>query len=717
MSRHLGPLWLSRRAWYMLARRTGRLARRDHVRGWQDLPLAGLVKDPALARDDALFDQWRRRPRPFFFQPTDIEARGADWKQFDSATTTPISAADKVRSGRIRCFDHCAAAPDGSPDWHWNVSNDQRAPDDVHWSLISDFALGDIKYIWELSRFGFTFDLVRAYARTGDPSYAETFWRLVESWHAANHPYFGANWKCEQESALRLMAWCFGLFGFGAAAATTPARFAMLAQLAAATGRRIVEHLYYPLSQNNNHGMTAAAGLWTIGLLFPELREAVRWKTIGRECLESLARRLIYDDGAFAQHSTNYQRLLLHAYVWSIRLAQLHGEPIAPDVVQRVGRSAALLYQLQDAKTGRVPCYGHHDGALILPLSNCDRDDFRPALGAAHYLATGRRCYEAGPWDEDLLWLFGPSALSAPLDAPPRTDLAAETGGYYTLRTPSGFAFTRCASFRHRPSQADLLHVDIWWRGQNIAVDAGTYHYNAPPPWDNALGSTAVHNTVTVEGRDQMRKVSRFLWLPWPKGKVLRRGRSTHGALAVLEGLHDGFQRQGLAATHGRMIWRLGEEHFLILDRVAALDSATLHCRLHWLLNDFSTQQEPSSGLVLNTPQGDYVVQLGTSCGHAAVSLVRGDAESTRGWRSPDYAVKVPALSLALDFLAPGDVVWSLLGPSPARAWLENDELAVETDSGRARLTLNTSQPFPTCRRAEWRTAGKDLVDTWSYQA
>ena len=33
----------------------------------------------------------------------------------------------------------------------------------------------------------------------------------------------------------------------------------------------------------------------------------------------------------------------------------------------------------------------------------------------------------------------------------------------------------------------DQLHLDLWWRGLNIAQDAGTYLYNADPPWDNPL--------------------------------------------------------------------------------------------------------------------------------------------------------------------------------------------------------------------------------------
>ena len=39
---------------------------------------------------------------------------------------------------------------------------------------------------------------------------------------------------------------------------------------------------------------------------------------------------------------------------------------------------------------------------------------------------------------------------------------------------------------------------------ENIALDGGTYSYNAPAPWNLGLAGTCWHNTVTVDGRAQM---------------------------------------------------------------------------------------------------------------------------------------------------------------------------------------------------------------------
>src|SRR4029077_3659749 len=168
--------------------------------------------------------------------------------------------------------------------------------------------------------------------------------------------------------------------------------------------------LDYALSQRNNHGISEGLGLWTIGLLFPELRASARRRERGRRVLEEQGRALIYEDGSFSQHSVNYHRLMLHAYIWSIRLGDLHGRPLSDELRRRVARAGDWLYQMQDDFTGRAPNYGPNDGALILPLSNCAYPDLRPVVQATRYLTTGTRSFGPGPWDEDLFWIFGAGA-------------------------------------------------------------------------------------------------------------------------------------------------------------------------------------------------------------------------------------------------------------------------------------------------------------------
>jgi hypothetical protein len=133
---------------------------------------------------------------------------------------------------------------------------------------------------------------------------------------------------------------------------------------------------------------------------------------------------------------------------------------------------------------------------LLLPLTSCDYQDYRPSLQAAHYLVHRRFCFAAGPWDEMGEWLFAAEFDGGATEIEEHTVSVSSSGtfGYLKLATRSGFAMLRAAEYRDRPAQADQLHLDVWWRGENIACDAGTYLYGGDPPWQNGLARTVVHN-------------------------------------------------------------------------------------------------------------------------------------------------------------------------------------------------------------------------------
>ena len=686
---YFGTAWLFYRLGYAVRQYVGLLRVQMPGMDWNAQPLQGKLQDPSLADPEVYLDYRRNHAPSFFFSFKDRSQYAPFFLLWDTEEHNPVNTAQNIERGVFSYFAHLPVEIGFPPSWHRNPLTGQQTPQDLHWSQIPDFGFGDIKVVWEPNRFGFVYALVRAYWRTGEERYAELFWQLVEDWCIKNPPQQGANWKCGQETSFRVMAWCFGLHGFLGCLATTAERVAMLAQMIAVSGQRIEANISYALSQRNNHGVSEGIGLWTIGILFPEFRSAAKWRAKGREVLETLGRELIYDDGSFSQHSANYHRLMLHDYLWGLRLGELNNQPFSKELQERIAQACLFLYQLQDEETGRLPCYGQNDGALILPLNNCGYGDFRPVLQATSYLSTGIRYYHEGPWDEDLLWLFGPQAVEAPVEHLARVDLHADIGGYYTLRSQTGFVFTRCATFRDRPAQADMLHVGVWWKGQNIALDAGTYSYNAPEPWNNPLARTAYHNTVMVDDTDQMERVGKFLWLPWLQSQVSEDKRSAEGFLAYWEGMHNGYQRLQSPVNHRRGILRIGEEYWLVLDRLWSEDIHTY--RLHWLLLDCPYEWQESTGhLSLNTPVGPYDVQLAELEKEGGYSLVRADRESPRGWRASYYSSREPALSLALELQGQTTFFWTLFGPQPAGVTYAEGTLCIESAEWNTTLQVQT---------------------------
>jgi asparagine synthase (glutamine-hydrolysing) len=686
--RYFGVRWVIHRVRFAVERRTGAHARRER---FLNIASADWLRRVAGGRFDtpAAYAAFRRTDAPRFLPSVDNpEACRALFSRWDEGGRPVAERVAQIKAGLFTYFEHTTRPVGCPPDWHRNPFTGVAAPRDVHWSRIDERALGDIKVIWEPSRFAWVYPLVRQYWREKDEDAAELFWRLLEDWHRTNPPGVGVNWRCAQEIGIRAMACAFALHAFRDARATTPDRILLAGRLMWTFGHRIALDLDDAHSQQNNHGITAAAGLFTIGVLFPEFPESAGWADEGRRTLERLGRDLIYDDGSFVQHSLNYQRLMLHDYVWTIGLAERAGLPLSDILRDRVRRSAELLWALQDETTGSVPQYGHCDGALILPLDNCDALDFRPVTQAAAVLLDGVRWWPAGPWDEDLLWLFGLEALETtkrPLRPPVRDGVSARDGGYYALRGDETWAMTRCGAFRHRPGQPDMLHVDLWWRGRNVAIDAGTFSYSEGGEAGHALARTSAHNTVTVDGADQMDRYGRFLWFPWITGRVLQ-SRRPAGETEYWEGEHDGYRRRGV--RHRRGIVRIAPSAWVIVDR---LDAAEPHgYRLHWLLPDGPHLWDGARLAVeLQLSEGPYVIQVATAGVAASGELVRAAADGS-GWRSRYYYAREPALSFAVNARAATILLVTLLAPAPASVRIDAGQIIQVTAGGRTcRLTVD----------------------------
>lgn len=675
---NLGPRWLAFRIWYSVSLRLGIVQRRTPHVAWNDQTDDFFRHDFDAVSADYLLYRQRGAPR-FFFQPANRKQYRQQLMEFDSAGHDPVSIAEEVIEGKLRYFADLTVEVGYPPEWHTNPFTGDQIPPINHWSKIDDFENGDIKVIWEPSRFGFAYALVRAFWRTDDDRYAETFWQLVEDWREKNPPQLGPNWRCGQETSFRVMAWCFGMYGFIDSSATSTERVRKLAQMVAVSGQRIEANLSYALSQRNNHGISEGMGLWTIGALFPEFRKAEHWRHLGRQILEDQGRDLIYEDGSFSQHSSNYQRLMMHDYLWCLRLGDLHHDKFSTELQSRLEKAAEFIYQIQIGSEGQLPNFGPNDGSLILPLNNCAFEDYRPVIQSTGLLCKGRKYYGHGPWDEDLLWLFGPEALNAEKLRQTQSGIRAEVGGYYSIREGSSFSLIRLPNFQHRPSHADALNFDLWWKNQNITIDAGTYSYNEPKPWNNPLGSTCYHNAITVDGHDQMDRVGRFLWLPWLKSNVQNHTYSTERRFVYLQGEHDGFHRLDSHVNHQRGILYICNDQWLILDRLSG--SVEHDYRLQWLFSDWPYDWDRDHGrLSINTNNGDYNILIGEISDKLQTTLVRADESTPRGWRSNSYLHKQPALSLAAQARSQFSFFYTFFSPESSTINISQKDITIDND-------------------------------------
>lgn len=507
ISKLLGPGWVADRAFYAVKRRSGLLKLQTPCKDWSAAP----------------------------------EITGRFFAASMRNVASHIYAGDEAKAvckGWFRFFSHKPVRCHLPPNWFWNPFDENRQDCDLlksrHWSKIPDFSHGDIKCIWELNRFAWVFPLVRAFQADPDQRFHEVFWQLIENWAYHNPPNTGIHWKCGQEIAIRMFALVTGYFHFQEENSTTVTRKRLLAMIIYESAKRIQANISYALSQQNNHGLSEAAGLFTAGILFNKSE----WIEKGSELLEDQVRVLIYEDGSFSQHSANYHRVMLHGCVWAIQLGRANGFDFSNEFIERIRKAGKWLLALYDPQTGRMPNLGSNDGALILPYSTCSYQDFRQAIQAVGAVVDGNRWLPAGAWDDLAFWLvpgfkdcdFAQAEYRVPEAKSPQAKKAQLSilrhGGYAVFEHKKTKLVFRCPErFYHRPAQCDLLHVDLWHKGVNLFRDAGTYSYNCKQPWQDYFKSVAAHNTVQFGGHDQMPKISRFLYGKWPKLKVRYSGK------------------------------------------------------------------------------------------------------------------------------------------------------------------------------------------------
>jgi heparinase II/III-like protein len=675
--RHFGWRWLAFRLGYAFRLRSGIIRGQIPAYDWGDKPLASWLK-AGIPSAPGPYAAWRKQDAPvFFFRPADPLPKDVPWNPAPA-----VEEAERLLTGEFRYFGGAYFKVGCPPDWTTDPVSGIRLDPRAHWSQIPDFGAYDIKFVWEASRFSGVYALVRANAHRPDERYAEAFWSLIEDWAAKNPPNRGPNWKDGQEAALRVMAWCFGLYGFQDSPPTTPERVAQLTVMIAAHARRIFQNIDYAISTRSNHTISEAFGLWLAGCLFPELKDAGAYLSLGRDLLEKEAAQIL-PDGSYSMYSLNYHRFVLQLYLCALRLGEINRMRFSDSLYRSLSASVDHLYQLIEPGTGEMPAYGSNDGALVLPLDGCDFTDYRPVLQLGYYLLHGKRLFESGPWDEDLYWLCGAQAMRAEVVSVPQTSQSFQDGGVYILRSGQSKAVLRCTDYRARPSHADQLHADLWWRGRNIACDAGTYLYNGPGIWRNGLARTGVHNTVTVDDQDQMRSLSRFTWVDWARGRTTG-GGSFSGVLGW-QGEHNGYLRLADPARHKRTVLMLDEARWLVVDHLDAAHPH--HYRLHWLINDFPYTPGPNS-ITLQVGQAKLHVQLGSTEGNADFSIMRADPDGTRGWRSLYYGQKQPALSLALETDRARACFWTYFGLEGDALELEGHDLNIVVAEWQAEIDL-----------------------------
>lgn len=600
----------------------------------------------------------------------------------NSADAVCAGKFDTLGYGRVSFFDNNSY---NAIDWHLDAVSGKVCPL-LHWSRINplDYAqVGDSKVTWELNRHQWLVELGLAWQLTKNEKYAAVFLQRIHAWMEDNPPGFGINWSSSLEVSYRLISWCWALVLFkDAKALTTSTQLSILSWLQA-HARHIERYLsvYY---SPNTHLTGEALGLFYAGSLFPEMREASRWRSTGRKILLEQLQRQVHVDGVYFEQSTRYQYYTVEIYLHFMILAERSGDILPDSFAERVQSMLDFLLDLR-RPDGSFPQIGDNDGGALLPILHREPGDFSGLFSVA--AALFRRedyAWAAGKSTPELICLLGPAGhygfLSlkqrAPVFTPSRhyseggyvvMRNARRTRGHQLILDVGPLGCSDSAAHGH----ADLLSIQCSAFGDNYLVDAGSGNYTADPHWRNYFRSTQAHNAVIVDGLSQMEPSGPFGWRGRRPQVSVHHYQSTSD-LTFVDASHDAWMGLPDPVVHRRRVYFVRQRYWVVVDDLSAQHSHQFELRFQF--SPIAVALEGNGWVRARGEHGSCLLMLVVANTALELTVSTGEEQPAAGWISDNYGHKAPAPALrcATQSDAPVRFITVLMPQENANAGLPN---------------------------------------------
>jgi hypothetical protein len=572
-------------------------------------------------------------------------------QQFPDWQDRAVREADALCRHRVELLGYGEVDLGPGIDWHRDPVTGAVWPRHfwADYDPVKDTSHGDSKIVHELNRHQHLPRLAKAYYLTGEEQYAREATAQIESWIEQNPPGIGINWQSSLEIAIRALSWLWTIFYLLPSPAFTETFARRMMHSLQAQLRHVSAYpsLY---SSPNTHLIGEATALFIGGLLLDGLGEANTWRDFGADLLVHEASRQILDDGVHCELSTCYHCYATDFYLQALILAQRNHFDFPPAVTAKA--AAMLEYVMHMTRPdGMLPQLGDDDGGRALAL---ERRDYRSYVDG---LCVGSVFCErpdfkrqSGGFYEEALWLLGEAGWrdyhALPSALPESNSRVFASASYLVHRTGwSGndshtvFDCGGLGAPTGGHGHADALSLVIFSGGRELLVDPGTGVYNGNAEWRGYFRSSAAHNTVVVDGRDQSQQAGTFQWATQASTTPL--SHDDLGELHCADGAHSGYA----PVAHRRRVLLYQPGSWLIADEFRGLGEHTFDFYYHFaagvqvrVISDVEPVVEASFG-----DQGALFTFL--TAAHA-------EPEVIEGWVSPRYGRREAASVLRLRITA-----------------------------------------------------------------
>lgn len=492
--------------------------------------------------------------------------------EYPDAKNLTVSAADKVCE---HIFDLLGSGPTylGNPiDWHLDFKTGHQFNPHKYYKFVlpAKYPGGyDIKVPWELSRCQHFSWLGQAYWFTDDEKYACEFVTQVEDWIEGNPWPWGVNWACTMDVAIRAVNWLWGYHFFKYSPSLNDDFILKFFKSLLVHGRHISDNLAWS-EINTNHYLSHIVGLVYLGILCPEFKEAQRWRKVGLGALWHEVMAQTFNDGVDFEAAISYHRLVTELCLSAIVLCQRNGIVVPEEVLKRLENMLEfIMHYMKPDDT--APIVGDMDNGRIHRLKAWVNPS-REWLDHRYLLAIGAVLFDredfahaAGDQWEEAFWLLGQKAIDYKLKSNHQSTRSQKLesrvfpdGKLCIMRHQHHYLILDAGDNGQRGKgdhgHNDALSIELSAFGTTFIIDPGTFVYTQDYNARHQFRSTAYHNTVLVDGKEQnrCRPDQPFSMADDAKPEIVKwESRENYD---VIWAKHSGYTRLKVPVVHHRRI-------------------------------------------------------------------------------------------------------------------------------------------------------------------
>ncbi|MBI5834734.1 MAG: alginate lyase family protein [Armatimonadetes bacterium] len=461
---------------------------------------------------------------------------------------------------------------------------------------------------------------------------------------------------------------------------------------------RHADYLMAPahFKHGSNWGCMESNGLYHLGVMLPEFREAALWRDTAARRMAGELDYQVYPDGAQVELAPGYHGVSLSNFLGVLYLARANGDTLPESYVRGLERMFEYYVKIASPDL-RYP-----------PLNDS---------GAATALGIMADGIELFPNNAALRWYQSNRAAGQP---PAETSLAMPWAGWVVMRSDWS-AQARWLLFGAGPFGTGHQHEDklgllVQADGQPLLGEAGIYAYDTSA-WRRYVLSTRAHSTVRVDGRDQNCAADRA---EYRAAAADTHGFQTNTLFDYARDSHTaGYGTPpDKSVVHRRRVLFIKPVYWLVVDDLAAADARPHVAEAQFLFDAPSAQALPD-GTVLGAAgaKGVRLAVVPLEAG-AAPRIVLGQKEpEVLGFIAEGFERlrPAPAVLYTVPFTGTATRTWALVpftgevppvavrrGTTTELDWATRDKhrvtvtptsLAVETGRGRIEIAEPNMTP------------------------